>query len=177
MDPLSFDLDQGKFAGRVQIDARRDVPQTAIDMTIDGVDLSQFKTKTMTQPPLCGVLDFQARQGALNAKNLFVETTDVLIQGGGDVQLRSEELDLAIHGDPKKLRLTRVRTPITVKGTLRHPAVGIDVGKLAGQGAVATALGTLLTPVAAVIAFIDPGRAKDKDCVASVNEASAPIEN
>jgi uncharacterized protein involved in outer membrane biogenesis len=244
MDPLSFDLDQGKFAGRVQIDARRDVPQTAIDMAIDGVDLSQFKTKAMTQPPLsgtllgrlkikgvgtsihklastmegqismviphgeinqalaeltginvtrglglllkkdetktsirCGVLDFQAQQGALNAKTLFVDTTDVLIQGGGDVQLRNEDLDLAIHGDPKKLRLTRLRTPITVKGTLRHPAIGVDMGKLAGQGAVATALGTLLTPVAAVIAFIDPGRAKNKDCVASVNEASAPIQN
>jgi len=244
MDPLSFVLDHGKFSGSVRIDARRDVPQTNIDMAIEGVDLSQFKTKTMTEPPLsgsllgrfkihgagtsihklastmdgeisvviphgeinealaeltginvtrglglllkkdenktsirCGVLDFQAQQGVLSAKNLFVDTTDVLIQGGGDIQLDSEALNLAIHGDPKKLRLTRVRSPITVKGTLRHPAVGVDVGKLAGQGAVAAALGTLLTPVAALIAFIDPGRAKDKDCVASVNDASAPIHN
>jgi uncharacterized protein involved in outer membrane biogenesis len=139
-----------------------------------GLLLKKDETKTSIR---CGVLDFQAQQGALNAKNLFVDTTDVLIQGGGDIQLRTEDLDLAIHGDPKKLRLTRVRTPITAKGTLRHPAIGVDVGKLAGQGTVATALGTLLTPVAAVIAFIDPGRAKNKDCVASVTEASAPIQN
>jgi uncharacterized protein involved in outer membrane biogenesis len=244
MDPLSFDLDQGKFAGSVRIDARQDLPQTTIDMAIDGVDLSQFKTKSMTEPPLsgslmgrvkikgvgtsihklastmdgqvsiviphgeinqalaeltginvtrglgllirkdetktsirCGVLNFQAQQGALNAKNLFMDTTDVLIQGSGDIQLRTENLDLAIHGDPKKLRLTRVRAPITVKGTLRHPAIGVDAGKLAGQGAVAAALGMLLTPVAAVIAFIDPGRAKNKDCATSVDEASAPIRN
>jgi uncharacterized protein involved in outer membrane biogenesis len=101
----------------------------------------------------------------------------VLITGRGDISLNSEALNVALQGNPKKLRLTRVRAPITVKGTLAHPAFGIDAGKLAEQGAVATALGTLLTPVAAVIAFIDPGRAKNKDCVASVSDASESIHN
>ena len=103
-----------------------------------------------------------------------MDTTDVLITGRGDINLDSEALNLALRGDPKKLRLTRLRTPITIKGTLDHPSVGIDAGKLAEQGAVATAMGTLLTPVAAVLAFIDPGLAKNKDCTASLAEAGRP---
>ena len=244
VDPLSFVLTQGRFAGSVRIDARKDMPETAIDMRIDDVDLSQYKTAKMTEAPLsgsligrfkihgrgssvhklassadgtvsivipqgeissaiaeltginvtrglgllltksdskttirCGVMDFQAQDGTLGAKTLFVDTTDVLITGRGDINLNSEGLDLALRGNPKKLRLTRVRSPITVKGTLSHPAIGVDAGKLAEQGAVATALGTLLTPVAAVIAFVDPGRAKNKDCAASLSDALEPLRN
>jgi uncharacterized protein involved in outer membrane biogenesis len=244
IDPLSFALDHGRFAGNVHIDARAEIPETSIDMRIDDVDLSQFKTAAMKTPPLsgsligrlkvhgfghsvhklastadgvmsfiipdgeineamaeltginvtrglglllaknetktsirCGVVDFRAQKGEMNAKTMFIDTTDVLITGRGDISLNSEALNVALQGNPKKLRLTRVRAPITVKGTLAHPAFGIDAGKLAEQGAVATALGTLLTPVAAVIAFIDPGRAKNKDCVASVSDASESIHN
>jgi uncharacterized protein involved in outer membrane biogenesis len=244
IDPLSFVLDQGKFAGNVHIDARAQVPETSIDMRIDDVKLSQFKTAAMKTPPLsgsligrlkihgfghsvhklastadgamsfiipdgeinaaiaeltginvtrglglllkkdetktsvrCGVVDFQAQKGEMTAKTMFIDTTDVLITGRGDINLNSEALNIALQGNPKKLRLTRVRAPITVKGTLAHPAVGIDAGKLAEQGAVASALGTLLTPIAAVIAFIDPGRAKNKDCAASMSDASESIHN
>ena len=241
LDPLSFVLDQGTFSGKVTIDARADVPVSNIDMRMSDVDLAQFKTAKMTQPPLsgtlmgrikihgtgssvhklassaeggmsfiipnggvnqalaeltginvtrglglllakdetktsirCGVVDFQAHDGVLGAKTIFVDTTDVLIQGRGDINLRSEALNLALRGDPKKLRLTRIRAPITIKGTLDHPSIGIDPGKLAEQGAVAAALGTLLTPFAAILAFVDPGLAKNKDCAASMAGAGAP---
>jgi len=241
IDPLSFVLDQGTFSGNVRIDARADVPVSNIDMRISDVDLGQFKTAKMVQPPLsgtlmgrvkihgtgssvhklastadgalslivphgevnqalaeltginvtrglglllaknesktsirCGVADFQAHNGTLGAKTVFVDTTDVLIQGRGDIDLGSEALNLALRGDPKKLRLTRIRSPITIKGTLDHPSIGLDPGKLAEQGAVAAALGTLLTPLAAIIAFVDPGLAKNKDCAASMAEAGEP---
>jgi AsmA family protein len=242
LDPLSFILDEGSFSGNVRIDARRAVPESAIDMRMAEVDLAQFKTAKMTEPPLsgklagrvkvhgtgssihkfassadgaisliipggevnqalaeltginvtrglgllltkndaktairCGVVDFQTRKGTLGAKTLFVDTTDVLITGRGDINLNTEALNLSLRGEPKKLRFTRIRAPITVKGTLEHPSVGIDAGKLAEQGVVATALGALLTPFAAVIAFVDPGLAKNKDCAASVAQAGEPV--
>jgi AsmA family protein len=242
LDPLSFILDQGGFSGSVRIDARRDVPESAIDMRMADVDLAQFKTAKMTEPPLsgklagrikvhgtgssihkfassadggvsliipggelnqalaeltginvtrglgllltkneaktairCGVVDFQAQKGTLGAKTVFVDTTDVLITGRGGINLNTEALNISLRGEPKKLRFTRIRAPITVKGTLEHPSVGIDAGKLAEQGAVATALGVLLTPFAAVIAFVDPGLAKNKDCAASVAQAGEPV--
>jgi hypothetical protein len=41
---------------------------------------------------------------------------------------------------------------------------------------VAAALGTLLTPVAAALAFIDPGLAKNKDCSNVLAEAAAGVQ-
>jgi AsmA family protein len=239
LEPLRFVLDKGTFSGSVRIDARSEVPQSAIDMRIANVDLGQFKAAKMTKAPLsgalmgrvkiqgsggsihkfastvdgvvsiiiptgqvneamteltginvaegvglllakkdvqteirCGVIDFRAQDGTLNAKNFFVDTTDVLINGRGSVHFGDERLDLEVQGNPKKLRLTRIRAPVTIKGTLGRPSVGVDAAKLAKQGAVATALGTLLTPLAAIIAFVDPGLAKNKDCAASLSSAS-----
>jgi hypothetical protein len=55
--------------------------------------------------------------------------------------------------------------------------VGIKVSKLAEQAGVATALAALLTPVAAAIAFIDPGLAKNKDCSTVLEQATAGVQN
>jgi hypothetical protein len=238
LDPLSFVLDAGNFSGSVSIDARKDDPETAIDMAVDDVNLSQFKSASEKQPPLdgslvgrlkihgfgtsvhklastadgsfsvalprgqmnnalaeltginvirglglllsekqketqirCGIVDFQAQKGMLESKSVFVDTTNVLITGRGDVNLRDERLDLTLQGDPKKIRLLRLRSPITLRGTLLHPAIGVKADQLIAQTGIAVALGTLLTPAAAALALIDPGLAKNKDCSAVMAQA------
>ena len=244
IDPLSFVLDSGKFMGNVSIDASKDVPESKIDMGIDDVDLSQFTSAKLKQPPLqgamvgrlkihgfgasvhklastadgslsialptgqmneplaeltgidvfkglglvlsdkqpnvavrCGVIDFEAQQGALNARSVFIDTTTVLITGRGHINLGDERLDLSLQGDPKKVRFFRLRTPITLHGTLLHPAIGVKVQDLAAQAGIAVALGTLLTPFAAALAYIDPGLAKNKDCSAVMAEAQADVND
>jgi uncharacterized protein involved in outer membrane biogenesis len=54
IDPLSFVLDQGKFSGNVRIDARQDIPNTAIDMHIEDVNLESIQIGAMKQSPLEG---------------------------------------------------------------------------------------------------------------------------
>jgi AsmA family protein len=240
LDPLSFVLDSGKFAGHIAIDAAKDVPESTIDMAIDDVDLSQFTSAKLKRPPLqgsltgrlkihgygtsvhklaasadgtvsvalptgqmseplaeltgidvvkglgllfsqkqpnvairCGVIDFQAQKGALDARSVFIDTSNVLITGRGHIDLGDERLDLSLQGDPKKVRFFRLRSPITLHGTLRHPAVGVKAQNLVAQAGIAAALGTLLTPFAAALAFIDPGLAKNKDCSAVMAEVQA----
>jgi hypothetical protein len=51
------------------------------------------------------------------------------------------------------------------------PKVSLNAGNAPGQAAVAAALGVLATPLAAVLAFIDPGLAKDADCSALLAQA------
>lgn len=113
----------------------------------------------------CGVAQFDIRDGKMQARNVVFDTENVRITGRGEVRLGPEELDLQIKGEPKKLRIARLRTPVEIGGHIRKPAVGVDAGKTAKQGAVAAALGAL-TPVAAILAFIDPGLAKDENCAA-----------
>jgi hypothetical protein len=242
LDPLSFTLDPGTLSGKVQIDARHDVPVTHIDLRIAGVELNQFKSAAMKQAPLdgtlegrllfqgsgtsvhkfasasdgslsvviphgqvsdviaeltginvlkglglllakdqseteirCGIMDFKDRHGSLKTTTVFVDTSNVLITGRGDINLESENLNLALQGDPKKLRMVRLRAPITVHGTLLHPGVGVNAGKLAEQAGAAAALGVLLTPAAAALAFIDPGLAKNKDCTTVLAQADAGV--
>jgi uncharacterized protein involved in outer membrane biogenesis len=121
----------------------------------------------------CGVAQFKIKDGLMNAETVTFDTQNVLIKGKGDIKLGPEELNLEIRGEPKKIRFTRLRTPIEVKGHLLKPSVGVDVGSTVKQGAIAAALGALVTPIAAVIAFVDPGLAKDQNCAAMIAEADS----
>jgi hypothetical protein len=48
--------------------------------------------------------------------------------------------------DPKHIRLSRLRSPITLGETLAHPAIGVDVKKLAAEAGVATTAFEWLPP-------------------------------
>jgi hypothetical protein len=128
----------------------------------------------------CGVAQFGVKDGIAHAQNVVFDTENVRITGSGEIRLGPEELDLSIKGQPKKLRLARVRTPIEINGHLRKPSIGVDTGKTLKQGAIATALGAVLTPFAAVLAFVDPGLARDENCAALLhtaqNGSAAPSE-
>jgi hypothetical protein len=60
-----------------------------------------------------------------------------------------------------------------VQGALRHPSVSVDAGKSVAQAGGAVALGVLLTPLAAMLAFVDPGLTRDTDCAALLEQVSA----
>lgn len=58
-----------------------------------------------------------------------------------------------------------------IHGALLKPTFGLETGHVLKQGAIAATLGTLLTPLAAVLAFVDPGLAKDQNCAQLLAEA------
>jgi uncharacterized protein involved in outer membrane biogenesis len=123
----------------------------------------------------CGIVDFKAHDGSLNTTTVYVDTSNVLITGRGHINLRDETIDLALQGDPKNVTFLRLRSPISIHGTLENPGVGLKAGKLAEQVGEAVALGAVLTPAAAALAFVDPGLAKDKDCSTVLAQASAGV--
>jgi hypothetical protein len=63
---------------------------------------------------------------------------------------------------------------------LNKPSLGVEVDTRGiTQSGVALALGALVTPLAAVVMFVDPGLAKDADCAALLEEAKtagAPVK-
>ncbi len=98
----------------------------------------------------------------------------------GDVNLRDDRLHLQLTGAPKKFRFAVLRSPVEIRGTLRHPAVGLKASKLAAQGAAASVLGAVGTPLAAIAAFVDPGLNKSADCQALLADAKsmgAPVRS
>jgi AsmA family protein len=121
----------------------------------------------------CAVADFQARHGVLIASSLVLDTDPVLATGRGSIDLRSETLDLSLQGHPKRFQLIRVSAPITLTGHLKSPKLGVKAGSLPVQAAAAVVLGAVLSPLAAVLPFVDPGLAKNADCASLVAGAKA----
>jgi AsmA family protein len=142
---------------------------TGIDLARGlGLILTKNEQKTEVR---CGVANFKANNGDLRATTFVIDTTNVLVTGEGQIDLNDETLDLSLRGQPKKVRMLRLRTPITLHGTLLQPKIGVNAGKLAAQTGGAVVLATLLTPVAALLAFVDGGLAKDANCAALIGQA------
>jgi hypothetical protein len=131
-----------------------------------GLGLMLSGKQEMT-PVRCGVVAFEAHNGTLTSKALVLDTEPVLITGTGMVDLDSEALDFEFRGHPKHVGL-RLRTSLIVHGTLTQPVVGLKASRSMAQAGASVALGVLLTPLAAIAAFIDLGRAQDADCAALI---------
>ncbi len=242
IDPLDFELPEGKLAGTIHLDTKASTPKTNLDLRLSNVRLDQFKPKNSNDAPLegvmegrlriegtgnsvhaiaadangtlsavisqaqmrkafaelagidvvrglgllvtkndqavpirCGVAEFALKDGNAQTQHLLIDTPDVIITGDGKITFGDEKLDLNLKGEPKKLRFDRLRAPINVRGTLRHPTVGLSTQALVKQGAAAAALAVVATPFAAALAFVDPGLAKNADCAELINEAEGKV--
>lgn len=139
-----------------------------------GLLLSGDKSDTAVR---CAVAHFSVDKGTMTARRFVFDTDPVLITGKGTIALDGENMDLEIQGHPKKFRILHVRAPITIKGSVDNPQIGVDAGKALPQGGIAAAL-AFLSPLAAIIPFVDPGLAKDSDCAAIVEagkQSGAPV--
>ncbi len=126
----------------------------------------------------CAVAGFAARDGVLTAQQFVIDTEPVRIDGGGSINLKDETLDMRLQGAPKHFQIMRLHVPVTATGALAHPVLGVKAGPLVAQGAVGAALG-LLFPPAALLAFVDPGLAKDAHCgplLAAAKAQGAPVK-
>jgi uncharacterized protein involved in outer membrane biogenesis len=90
--------------------------------TLRGLGLTLTKSDEET-PVHCGVAVFRAERGVLKAERIVIDTEPIVIHGAGNVRLDTEALDLTLRGEPRKPRLLRLRTPITLGGSLKHPSV------------------------------------------------------
>jgi hypothetical protein len=87
----------------------------------------------------CGVLRFAIREGdAIADQTLVMETEKVLLQGGGLVDLKTEELDLGAKLVARKgirLGAGTLSSLARVQGTLAKPELGTDLKGVVKAGA------------------------------------------
>jgi uncharacterized protein involved in outer membrane biogenesis len=144
-----------------------------------GLGLLFAKDETTT-PIRCAVAHFDAKSGVLQADQIVIDTGPVLATAKGSVDLGTERLDLRIEGHPKKFRLVRLTAPITIKGPIVAPKVGVEASRAVAQGGAAALLATVAAPLAVVLPFVDLGLAKDAACGALIAEAGrqgAPVKS
>jgi uncharacterized protein involved in outer membrane biogenesis len=131
------------------------------------------------QVPLhCVVADFEVTDGVMKPRTFVLDTDAAVTTGKGSISLKDEHLDLDIHGDPKNATPIALGGPIEIGGSFMKPSVGLGAEAYA-RGGAAVALGVFLTPLAAILGFIDAGDTKDSQCgalehTASANSATVP---
>jgi uncharacterized protein involved in outer membrane biogenesis len=118
----------------------------------------------------CAVASFDAHQGLFTGRTLVVDTDRVLITGSGTIHMDTESLDLRLHGRPKRPEIS-LHEDIAVRGTLGHPEVRLSGHGALAQTGAALALGVVLTPLASVLAFVNPGLAHNADCAGLLAQA------
>ncbi len=143
-------------------------------MELVGLDVGQaalFWAGGDKQIPLrCFVTDFNVERGLMTPRVFVLDTTDTTVTAEGSISLTQELLGLKIRAHPKDPSLLSARTPININGAFSRPTVGVDAAPLAARGAGAIALGVLLTPLASILAFIEPGLESDSDCAALLKQ-------
>lgn len=139
-----------------------------------GLLLAKDQSKTDLR---CAVAHFDAKNGVLTANQIIFDTEPVLGTGKGTINLGTEKIDFRISGHAKEPRLIRVMAPITVKGAIKSPKIGVEAGAAVAQGGIAALL-TTLTPLAVILPFVDLGLAKDAACGSLITNAGregAPV--
>ncbi|MFT4935137.1 MAG: hypothetical protein ACI9LT_001830 [Pseudoalteromonas distincta] len=128
-------------------------------------------------PVRCAVAHFKGSGGVLRANHIVFDTGPVLGRGEGEIDLGRERIDFRLDGEPKEARLIRLMAPVTVRGPMLAPEVGVEAAGAIAQGGLAAALGVVAAPLAALLPFIDPGLAEDAACgalIADARKAGAP---
>jgi uncharacterized protein involved in outer membrane biogenesis len=119
----------------------------------------------------CMAGDFSVTNGLMQARTFIVDTEDARLEVEGNINLVNEELNLKINPESKGIRLFSLRSPLYVDGTFKEPEVGVDKGMVALKAGAAAVLGTVATPLAGLLALINPGPAEDSPCAALLAQA------
>ncbi len=121
----------------------------------------------------CGLVAFSVRDGIASADPILIDTTKNVILGRGAFSFRDERVDLSLRADGKKFSLFSGQSPVGLGGYFAAPHVDVISPELIARGAGGVGLGALLTPLAAIFAFVDIGDARSADCGPVLSGAQA----
>jgi uncharacterized protein involved in outer membrane biogenesis len=126
----------------------------------------------------CAASDLVAKDGLFDMRLFVFDTPDAVINVKGTVNFADEKLDLDVVPHTKGLRILSLRSPLYVKGTLKHPDVGVHPGPLLLRGGGAVALGVVAAPAAALLALIAPSHdtGNDNTCRAVLQQMRSPAK-
>jgi uncharacterized protein involved in outer membrane biogenesis len=131
-----------------------------------GVFLQKLLEKQLKTPIHinCGLIAFTVRDGVAAADPILIDTDKNLMAAKGGFSFKDESMNLTFRADGKKFSAFSGQSPVGIKGYFAAPALQIVTPQLLTRGGAAIALGVVATPIASVLAFVDPGDAKSAAC-------------
>jgi len=124
----------------------------------------------------CGLIAFSVRDGIASADPILIDTKKNVILGRGAFSFKDESLDVAMRADGKTFSLFSGQSPVGIDGYFAAPGINPISPELVGRAGIGVGLGAALSPLAAVIAFVDVGDAKAAACGPVLSGASAKAQ-
>jgi hypothetical protein len=118
----------------------------------------------------CAVAAVHAKSGVVEPELFVIDTSAVVINGEGSVDMRNEKLDLRLSARSKRPSLVALRGPIVVQGSFAHPTARPSLVQAGARVGAAVGLGAIAGPLA-LLPLIDLGGADDVDCRAVIADA------
>ena len=112
-------------------------------------------------PVQCFVSDLGLRDGVLEFNGMVLETAEGVTDVGGHIDLRSEDIDLALKTASKHFSVGSLPTRIAITGTFKSPSIHPAAEVAARAGAVA-GLAALFAPLA-ILPTIQFGTSEQED--------------
>ncbi len=145
------DVDLGMGRGQI----------SKLAMAFAGLDLARILKIKLTRdeqiPIRCAYGDFAVRDGVAKPRALVFDTTDLLMKGGGRIDMKNEQLDVTILTTPRRFSPLSLRAPLYVRGSFVHASVRPDYKQIGLRALAAAAIGAFTAPAAAVVATTNLG--------------------
>jgi hypothetical protein len=121
----------------------------------------------------CFMTDLGLRRGILDFNAMVLDTKEGITNVGGDVDLRSEGIDLYLKTDSKHFSIGSLPTRINIGGTFKDPSIRPG-GEMAARTGAAVGLGVLFAPLA-LLPTVQFGTSEQEDarCGALLRRARA----
>ena len=112
----------------------------------------------------CGLIAFTVRNGVAATDPVLIDTDKNVMTAKGGFSFKNESLDLTFRADGKKFSAFSGQSPVGINGYFAKPGYQIVTPQLLTRAGASIALGIVASPLAAVLAFVDPGDAKSAAC-------------
>jgi uncharacterized protein involved in outer membrane biogenesis len=131
-----------------------------------GTFLTKLFEKKLKKPVEinCGLIGFTVRDGVAAADPILIDTDKNVMTAKGGFSFRDESMSLAFRADGKKFSLFSGQSPVGIGGHFAAPKIQIVTPQLLARGGAGLGLAVVASPLAAVLAFVDPGDAKGAAC-------------
>jgi hypothetical protein len=112
-------------------------------------------------PVQCFVSNLELRRGVLDFNTMVLDTGEAITEVGGNIDLRSEQIDLNLKTDAKHFSVGSLPTRLSIAGTFKDAIIRPGAQAAARAGAV-VGLAALFAPLA-ILPTIQFGTSEQED--------------
>lgn len=148
--------------------------------------LNPFRKETQYTSINCFVSGFNIKDGVASTTGLALNTDYMVVVGEGEINLKTERLNLSLKPVPKEgigtrvtgklnVSLSELTRPFKLGGTLAHPSLAVDLTQTAIAFGKAIGGVMLFGPIGIAAALVGSSSGDENSCIAAIEAAKKGV--